>query len=61
MKQVSPNPFLFCQLILRAFIESLARTSGLSSLRSLTYHRSLLSGGPIDLKPYRQRQTLWVQ
>ena len=40
--------FLFCQLILRAFIESLyiiarTRTSGgKSSLRSLTYHRSLV-------------------
>lgn len=48
MNQASPNPFLFCQLILRAFIESLyliarTRTSGgQSSLRSLTYHRSLV-------------------
>ena len=48
MNQASPNPFLFCQLILRAFIESLyliarTRTSGGQSfLRSLTYHRSLV-------------------
>lgn len=38
--------FLFCQLILRAFIESLyiiARTrTRKDSLRSLTYHRSLV-------------------
>lgn len=39
---------LFCQLILRAFIESLyliartRRSGGQSSLRSLTYHRSLV-------------------
>lgn len=48
LNKVSMNPFLFCQLILRAFIESLyliacTRTFGVqSSLRSLTYHRSLV-------------------
>lgn len=53
--------FLFCQLILRAFIESLSiiartRTSGgKSSLRSLTYHRSLVvDRSTLPFKPYRQ-------
>lgn len=53
--------FLFCQLILRAFIESLyilarTRTSGgKSSLRSLTYHRSLVvDRSTLPFKPYRQ-------